>query len=71
MQVRAFSVQMRGGSVRYQAQTLRRLRVPALASLSDSVLRQLSAVATSTKQGDVDEAAAAAFGLPAPRTVAA
>lgn len=64
-QVRAFSVQMRGGSVRYQAQTLRKLRVPAFTSLSDECVARLVRVATSTDQREIDEAASAAYGLPA------
>lgn len=64
-QVRAFSVQMRGGSVRYQAQTLRKLRVPAFTSLTDGCVKELVRVATSTDQREIDEAASTAYGLPA------
>jgi hypothetical protein len=63
-QVRAFSVQMRGGSLRYQAQTLRRIRVPAMASLSASCIADLVAVADSRDQEAIDAAAIYAFGLP-------
>jgi len=71
IQVRAFSVQMRGGSVRYQAQTLRRLRIPSLASLSTSVIDELISVAAGSAQQDIDAAAARAFGIATPRVVAA
>jgi hypothetical protein len=63
MQVRAFSVQMRGGSIRYQAQTLRRVRVPQLADLTSSVVEQLCKAGASYDQNEVDEAASRAFGL--------
>jgi methylase of polypeptide subunit release factors len=53
-QVRALSVQMRGGSVRYQAQTLRRLRVPSIARLSPARLERLRAVARATDQELLD-----------------
>ncbi|HEX2079801.1 MAG TPA: Eco57I restriction-modification methylase domain-containing protein [Longimicrobium sp.] len=60
-QVRAFSVQMRGGSVRWQAQTLRKLNVPPLSSLRDALLWRLKDVAGSDDQREIDEAAARAF----------
>jgi hypothetical protein len=63
LQVRAFSVQMRGGSIRYQAQTLRRLRIPALSSLSASVIDELISVAGRSSQEAIDVASARAFGL--------
>lgn len=62
-QVRAYSVQMRGGSLRYQAQTLRRLRIPRLATLSESLLEQLAQVAASSDTGALNELAREAFGL--------
>ncbi len=61
-QVAAWSVQMRGGSLRFQAQTLRRVRIPSLASLSDVVLERLTEVNDSTDQEHVDFVAAEAFG---------
>lgn len=61
-QVRAYSVQMRGGSLRYQAQTLRRVRVPALSSLSADLLVRLAAMGASEDQGEIDALAAEAFG---------
>jgi methylase of polypeptide subunit release factors len=66
LQVRAYSVQMRGGSLRYQAQTLRRLRIPPLATLSGECLRRLSSVATTTEQARIDEVAAEAYQLSVP-----
>lgn len=41
-QVRAYSVQMRGGGLRWQAQTLRRIRVPAQGLLSKAVATRLA-----------------------------
>lgn len=60
-QVRAYSVQMRGGSLRYQAQTLRRLRVPMFGSLPPTLVADLSSVATSDVQSAIDAVAAEAF----------
>lgn len=60
-QVKAISVQMRGGSVRYQAQVLRKLRIPRLSSLSDSSLERLAAVASSENQGELDAVVAEVF----------
>lgn len=60
-QVRAYSVQMRGGSVRFQAQTLRRVRLPMVRSLSDDLLARLTAVAESDRQAEIDELAEEAF----------
>ena len=71
IQVRAFSVQMRGGSIRYQAQTLRRVRIPSWASLPVVVVDRLRAIATSPAQNEVDAAAAEAFGMERPRDFAA
>jgi hypothetical protein len=60
-QVRAYSVQMRGGSIRWQAQTLRRLRVPHFASLSPRIVSALAEVADNHDQRIVDEVAEEAF----------
>ncbi|HRN52076.1 MAG TPA: class I SAM-dependent methyltransferase [Gemmatimonadaceae bacterium] len=62
LQVRAFSVQMRGGSVRYQAQTLRRVRVPTFHSLPPRLVDLLRDVSTSNDQMAIDDAASEAFG---------
>ncbi len=63
MQIRAFSVQMRGGSVRYQAQVLRKLRVPAASSISASLGKKLAHAAGESDQGVIDELASVAYGL--------
>ena len=60
-QVRAYSVQMRGGSLRYQAQTLRRIRLPRLAALSDNLLEQLAANASNQSTDALDELAKESF----------
>lgn len=60
-QIRAYSVQMRGGAVRYQAQTLRRVRVPRFDALSASLIEELSALADCEDQTAIDIAANAAF----------
>ncbi len=62
-QIRAFSVQMRGGSVRYQAQVLRKLRLPAAATISADLAQKLAAAAVQPDQTAIDELAAAAYGL--------
>jgi adenine-specific DNA-methyltransferase len=41
-QVEAYSVQMRGGALRYQTQTLRRVRVPPLSALGDGLISDLA-----------------------------
>lgn len=61
-QVRAFSVQMRGGSLRFQAQTLRRIRVPSAGSLGPALAARLAELAESNEQELIDAAAAEAFG---------
>ena len=60
-QVRAHSVQMRGGSVRFQAQTLRKVRLPHLGDIPDTLLDQLATVAAIQDQGAIDSAANEAF----------
>ena len=61
MQVRAHSVQLRGGSVRFQAQTLRKVRLPAVRSLSEGLLERLIAVGETDRQAEIDELAQEAF----------
>jgi hypothetical protein len=70
-QVRAYSVQMRGGSIRYQAQTLRRLRIPRLVSIPDRLLGQLASLASSPDTAAINELACEAFGVLADKRVAA
>ena len=62
-QTRAFSVQMRGGSVRYQAQVLRKLRVPLASSISHKLQSELAAVSGSNDQSQIDSLSAEAFAL--------
>lgn len=70
LQVQALSVAMRGGSLRYQAQTLRRLRVPSLPSISPSTMDILVAASTSRDQIAIDGAAALAFEFDLPSSLA-
>jgi len=60
-QIKAYSVQMRGGALRYQAQTLRRVRLPLVASLTSSILDALALVSTSEDQRLIDEVSEGAF----------
>lgn len=60
-QIKAFSVQMRGGAIRYQAQVLRRIRIPFATSLSEQLLAKLASVAASPLPAEIDEVAQAAF----------
>jgi hypothetical protein len=60
-QVRAYSVQMRGGSLRWQAQTLRKVMIPPAKSLSHALLCRLRDVADSTDQREIDEVTESAF----------
>jgi methylase of polypeptide subunit release factors len=60
-QVKAHSVQMRGGSVRWQAQTLRRVRVPDFRWLRPSLVAELVRISTSDDQPALDALAAEAF----------
>lgn len=60
-QVRAYSVQMRGGALRYQAQTLRRVRVPHVDTLSRPLIEELCTLADSQDQTAIDRLAGDAF----------
>jgi adenine-specific DNA-methyltransferase len=51
--VEAYAVKMRGGTLRFQAQYLRRIRVPVEADLSDD---DRSALAEAFERRDVDAA---------------
>ncbi len=62
-QIRAHSVQMRGGSLRYQAQVLRKVRLPLFDSLKKDLVSRLAAASGSQNQAAVDELAAEAFHL--------
>jgi hypothetical protein len=60
-QIRAYSVQMRGGALRYQAQTLRRVRVPCFEALPKSLVEELSTLADSVDQTAIDRLVGEAF----------
>jgi hypothetical protein len=60
-QVKAHSVQMRGGSVRFQAQTLRKIRIPFLADLPYELVERLATLSTTSDQNAIDEATEEAF----------
>jgi len=60
-QVRAYSVQMRGGSVRFQAQTLRRIRLPFLSDVSDPFLERLAQISGSANQTEIDDVVAEVY----------
>lgn len=60
-QVAAWSVQMRGGGVRWQAQTLRRVRLPHAHQLSATTTQALAALATQADQAAIDRAAEDAY----------
>lgn len=60
-QIRAHSVQMRGGSVRYQAQVLRKLRLPHADSIPAGLAQNLGALAGSNNQAEIDELTQAAY----------
>jgi hypothetical protein len=60
-QVAAYSVQMRGGSIRYQAQVLRRVRLPGVAMLSKRTLAKLASLGAASDQRAINKAVAAAF----------
>ena len=62
-QIRAFSVQMRGGSVRYQAQVLRKLRLPMSTEIPTEIRTKLAAVSGESDPKAFEELAAAAYGL--------
>lgn len=62
-QVRRISVQMRGGSVRYQAQVLRKLRIPRALDLPLELTTRLAAVAGSSDQHAIDAVVTDAFNL--------
>jgi adenine-specific DNA-methyltransferase len=67
-QVAAHSVAMRGGSIRWQAQVLRRLRIPELSRLSDHLLDDLSKAAAGTDTEVVNALAAEAYEVARART---
>lgn len=62
-QIRAHSVQMRGGSMRYQTQVLRKVRLPQAESIPTTIARKLAALAGTSDQTALDDLAKVAFGL--------
>ena len=62
-QIRAHSVQMRGGSLRYQAQVLRKIRLPHFDSVSKELIAQLVALASAGDQAELDAVCGKAFQL--------
>jgi hypothetical protein len=63
MFVAAYCVRMAGGFLRFQAQYLRRIRVPAWQRLREHERRALSAVSDSCDQDAIDDAVLPVFGL--------
>ncbi|MDR0966725.1 MAG: Eco57I restriction-modification methylase domain-containing protein [Myxococcales bacterium] len=61
--VAAYCVRMSGGFLRFQAQYLRRIRVPRPESLSADLRRRLRSAATSTDQEEIDRVAIEAYGF--------
>jgi len=61
--VAAYCVRMSGGFLRFQAQYLRRIRIPRWSSVSEEQRQNLLRVATSPDQNEVDNAVAQSFGL--------
>ncbi|MGE3799836.1 MAG: modification methylase PaeR7I, partial [Candidatus Kapaibacterium sp.] len=55
LQVEAYSVQMRGGSLRYQAQTLRLIRIPTLATLRESDIEEFASLASCESVQPIDD----------------
>jgi len=62
-QIRAHSVQMRGGALRYQAQVLRKVRLPSFATLPDDLVSRLEEAAASDDQDLIDLLAVESFAL--------
>lgn len=62
-QLRCLSVQMRGGSIRYQAQSLRKLRIPDLNTLDAATINRLVSVSRSGLQAEIDDVARVAYRL--------
>ena len=62
--IEAYCVRMRGGTLRFQAQYLRRIRVPSPDSLPDVLCERLSQAFRSRDAGAATEAAIEAYGIP-------
>ena len=61
--VAAYSTTMRGGFLRFQAQYLRRIRLPRWATVSDAMRARLASAAASLDLADCDAAACELYGL--------
>jgi hypothetical protein len=61
--IRAYSTTMRGGFLRFQAQYLRRIRVPHWADVSEPIRQALTAAAEQLDVGACDRAVAELYGL--------
>ncbi|WP_353617751.1 Eco57I restriction-modification methylase domain-containing protein [Synechococcus sp. CCAP 1479/9] len=61
--ISVYSTKMRGGFLRFQAQYLRRIRIPEWSSLSDSMKMALADAAVSRDIAACDEAVCTLFGL--------
>ena len=62
-QIKAHSVQMRGGSLRYQAQVLRKLRMPTFDTMSRALVTRLEKASGQDNQKILDDLAEEAFAL--------
>lgn len=62
--VAAYCIRMAGGFLRFQAQYLRRIRVPLPTAMTNEQRARLRAVASSSNQAEIDEAALDVYGLP-------
>lgn len=62
-QISAYSVQMRGGSLRYQAQSLRKIRIPKANSIDATLRKAMAEVASSRDITQIDVLAEHAFGI--------
>jgi hypothetical protein len=65
--IEAYCVRMRGGTLRFQAQYLRRIRVPRPATMSSAVAEGLRAAFRSRDSALATEAALDAYGVPGSR----
>jgi len=61
--IRAYSTTMRGGFLRFQAQYLRRIRVPHWADVPEPIRQALTAAAEQLDVGACDRAVAELYGL--------
>jgi hypothetical protein len=62
-QIQAFSVQMRGGSLRYQAQVLRKVRLPMASAIPANISRMLQEASSKSDQTKINELAEQAYDL--------